>query len=188
MSSPAREVPFNTTGWQTAGPNRWRKGQGGELALTSATAMELRNESRFRDVVRQEVLRRGGGLVSADLVLSGGSRVGRVIAKFPQQPTGMTYEGWLLYERAGATHRVTVRVPEVGITGVRDALIFGSWSKDRPDDDLMEGWMLDPHDTSRRDPLMKNVADDRQYDVKFPEHPLSVVRVELAAIESSLRL
>ena len=45
--------------------------------------------------MRQEVLRRSGGLVSAEVSQRGGSRVGRVVAKFPQKPSGMTYEGWL---------------------------------------------------------------------------------------------
>jgi hypothetical protein len=54
--------------------------------------------------------------------------------------------------------------------------------------DPMSGWMADPYDSARRDPLMKNVADDSSYDAKFPEHPLTLVRIELAALERSLRL
>ena len=184
-------LPFSTAGWQGAGSHHWRKNNGGELDLTTATpppAIDLQNENRFRDVMRQEILRRGGALVSADL-LSGRSRVGRVVAKFPQAPSGMTYEGWLLYERGGAGYRITVRVPEAGITGARDTSVFTSWMNDPPnEDDPMAGWMADPYDPSSQDPLMRNDADYAKWDSEFPSHPLSVVRVELAAIEGSLRL
>lgn len=60
---------------------------------------------------------------------------------------------------------------------------------DRADaDDSMAGWMRDPYDESRRDPLMKNGADDRAFDAKFPDHPLSLVRAELASTEATLHL
>lgn len=185
-------LPFSTAGWQAAGTNQWRKSHGGELTLTTATpahAIDLEEENRFRDEMRQEILRRGGALVSADVARSRASRVGRVVAKFPQTPSGMTYEGWLLYKRGAAGYRITVRVPEAGITGARDTSVFTSWMNDPPnEDDPMAGWMADPYDPSRADPLMRNDADDRKWDPEFPTHPLSVVRVELAAIEDSLRL
>lgn len=187
----AEQVSFDTAGWTSDGPRRWRKSDGRELELTSSRppAIELRDEARFRDMTRQEVLRRSGGLVSADVLPRGVGRVGRVVAKFPQKPSGMTYEGWLLVEREGVGHRISVRVPEAGMTGVRDTVVMSVRMSDLPEDaDPMSGWMADPYDSARRDPLMKNVADDSSYDAKFPEHPLTLVRIELAALERSLRL
>ncbi len=182
-------VPFDIAAWEIAGSYRWRKSHGGELELTTAgPPIGLENQARFRDAMREEILRRGGALVSADVSLAGATRVGRVIAKFPQDPSGMTYEGWLLYERAGAGHRLTVRVPEAGTTGLRDASVFNSWMGDPPnEDDPMAGWMADPYDPARKDPLMRSDADHPKWDSEFPNHPLSVLRVELAAIEASLR-
>lgn len=116
------QAPFDVAGWVPDGPQRWRKTRGASLEWTSAMPqpLDLRNESRFRDAMRGEILRRGGGLVSAEVSPRGASRFGRVLAKFPQKPSGMTYEAWLLFERRGAGHRVTVRATEQGITGVRD--------------------------------------------------------------------
>lgn len=101
----------------------------------------------------------------------------------------MTYEGWLLFERLGTSHRAILRFPELGVTGVRDTIVMAKRMNGQPDDvDPMSGWMLDPYDKSRRDPLMRNVADDNSYDAGFPKHPLTLVRSELAAIEGSLQL
>lgn len=85
----AMTLPFDTAGWQATGPHHWRNTRGGELELMIVTAppgFDLRDEPRFRDRMRQEILRRGGGLVSADLARSGESPVGRVVVKVPQKP------------------------------------------------------------------------------------------------------
>lgn len=62
------------------------------------------------------------------------------------------------------------------------------WMSNRAEDaDPSSGWMIDPYDSSRHDSLMRNVADDGSYDARFPDHPLTQVRVELALIEGSLQ-
>ncbi len=99
----------------------------------------------------------------------------------------MTYEGLLLVVRNRRNHRVTVRFPEIGTTGMRDTAIFARHMKDVPaDGDPMDGWMSDPYDRTRKDPLMRNVADDAQYDSTAPDHPLTLVRAELQRLERSL--
>jgi len=186
----SEKLPFSTASWTPDGPNKWRQQGGGELSVTSSKTSadgKLQSEPLFRDSMRGEVLARGGGLVSADLTGQGPSLVGAVIAKFPQKPSGMTYEGWLLFVRDGTDYRVAVRFPEVGITGVRDTTVMTIWMNGRPADaDPLEGWMLDPYDQTRRDALMHNVADEPKYDAKFPSHPLTLVRLELRRIQASL--
>lgn len=120
--------------------------------------------------------------------LASEERLGKVIAKFPQEPSGMTYEGTLLFERQGKASRVTVRFPERGTTGVRDTAVMMLWMSKQPEGaDPFAGWMADPYDAARRDPLMRNVADGESHDAKFPEHPLSLVRAALKTIEESLQ-
>jgi hypothetical protein len=180
---------FDLSGWTADGTNRWRRGDAELKIEKPGPAVEIgsRTEAAFRDSVRAEILRRGGALVSADLSSRGASRLGRVIAKFPQKPSGMTYEGWLSLAKNGSEQLLTVRFPEAGVTGMRDTVVMSTWLGDRPPGaDPMEGWMSDPYDPTRRDPLLKNVADDARYDTKFPQHPLSLVRAELRRLESSL--
>jgi hypothetical protein len=100
----------------------------------------------------------------------------------------MTYEGWLVFERGGQRHRLTVWFPEKGPTGVRDTTVFLVRQKGRPTDaDPAEGWTFDPYDSSRRDKLMRNGADDERHDASFPDHPLTLVRADLRGFEASLR-
>lgn len=99
----------------------------------------------------------------------------------------MTYEGWLFFVRGEREYQLTVRFSETGITGVRDTAVMMMWMNDQPaDGDPMDGWTIDPYQRSRRDPLMKNIADDQTYDAKFPEHPLTLVRTEIGRLEGSL--
>ena len=147
-------------------------------------SVEMPKVDSFRDLTRRELLSRGGGLVSADLSTKD---VGVVVAKFPQQPSGMTYEGVLVFVRKRTQYRVTVRFPETNITGLRDAVLFDTHMKNAPaDGDPFEGWASDPYDPKRRDPLMRNKADDEQHDSKFPDHPLTLVRAELSRLQRSL--
>jgi len=55
-------------------------------------------------------------------------------------------------------------------------------------DDPLEGWMFDPYDPARKDPLMRNLADDEKYDEAFPWHPLARVRRKLADIRETTRI
>lgn len=107
-----------------------------------------------------------------------------VVAKFPQKPSGMTSEGQLVHVHDGSETRVTVRFPEVGTTGVRDTTVFTTRMLDLPEDaDPTDGWMADPYDRSREDPLMRNGAEDETFDSQFPDHPLTLVRAELQRLQ-----
>jgi hypothetical protein len=172
---------IDTTGWSPAGTNRWRNSRGGDLQIVTSrvNSIDVPSLDSFRDLARSEILSRGGGLISAELSTQG---VGVAIAKFPQKPSGMTYEGQLVVVRDHSESRVIVRFPETGMTGLRDAAIFDSHVASLPDDvDPTEGWMSDPYDKTRRDPLMRNGADDERFDAKFPDHPLTLVRAEASA-------
>jgi hypothetical protein len=180
MSSSPR-APFDTSAWIADGDQHWHKPNGVALVITTAAPTDLANDARFRNAMRDDVVARGGGLVSADVV----GHVGRVVAKFPQTASGMTYEGTLLFACGGASYRTTIRVPETGRTGVRDAIVLDTWWADANPKD-MGSWMQDPYDPTRRDKLMRNVSEAETYDAKFPNHPLTIVRGELATIFASL--
>jgi hypothetical protein len=186
QSATNEKTLIDTTGWSAASTNHWRNSRGGELQIVTsgADSVDVLSLDSFRDRARSEILSRGGGLISADLSTQG---VGVAIAKFPQKPSGMTYEGQLVVVRDHSESRVIVRFPETGMTGFRDAAIFDSHIANLPDDvDPTQGWMSDPYDKTRRDPLMRNGADDERFDAKFPEHPLTLVRAELKRLERSL--
>ena len=61
----------------------------------------------------------------------------------------------------------------MGDTGIRDATIFELMSQQGMDED---DWMRDPYDNSMRRPFLMNLSEQRQYDKRFPDHPLSQAR------------
>ena len=43
-------------------------------------------------------------------------------------------------------------------------------------DERILGWTQDPYDPTLDAPLLRNLAEDEQYDAQFPDHPLSRLR------------
>jgi len=93
---------------------------------------------------------------------------------------------------------IKVQCAEHGVTGMREAVVLdgmlGSGRiklEDFPRGDKsgkVPGWMQDPYGPTIESPLLRNPAEDEQYDAQFPDHPLSRMRSVLRSVQSSLRL
>jgi hypothetical protein len=120
----------------------------------------------------------------------------RTILKCPQQPHGMTYLGSITLPFRDFSFVVKAQCEEHGVTGVREAVVFDEMlasGKIRTEDvarakksGKVPGWMQDPYDATIKWSIQRNLAEDEQYDVRFPEHPLSRVRTILRGVQSSL--
>lgn len=77
---------------------------------------------------------------------------------------------------------------ETGTTGVRDAVVMELERRKGTvsiGDDGLVGWFVDPYDpalTPADGYLLANLSEDREYDDRFPEHPLSQARAFLGAV------
>ena len=65
---------------------------------------------------------------------------------------------------------------EVGITGKRDSMIFNEMIGKTVTYINMNGWAKDPYDDNYKKGNLMNISEKREYDSRFPNHPLSVVR------------
>lgn len=120
----------------------------------------------------------------------GGCSALRQIVKLPQKPRGMMYLGSVTFPFRDFSFVLKIQCPERGMTGVRDAIIFdvklNSGEVKFEGERGPAGWMQDPYDPERTEGLARNLADDEQYDERFPDHPLSRARRFLRAVESGV--
>jgi hypothetical protein len=91
-----------------------------------------------------------------------------------------------------------VQCMETGTTGIRESVVLAQMmasgqvklqnSGPGPQQLRIAGCMQDPYDPTTSAPLMWNLAEDKQYDAQFPDHPLSRLRSVLRQVQPSLRL
>lgn len=127
-----------------------------------------------------------GGIVSVESVNISSVMSVAAIFKLPQKPTGMTYVASLTIPLRDFSFVVKFQCPEIGITGLRDAAIFSKLSSDLivGENGIPKGWMKDPYLAACDSTAKYNLADQAQYDVDFPDHPLSRARRYLNELNS----
>jgi hypothetical protein len=134
----------------------------------------------------------GLAIIEIETPIVQGRRCVRTIFKMPQQPTGMTYLGSLTLPFRDFSYVLKVGCVEQGMTGVRDAIVLDEFMKRGAVsislEGGIEGWMEDPYDASLRAPFMRNRAEGREYDAKFPQHPLSRARQVMDRLEETVTL
>jgi hypothetical protein len=147
----------------------------------------------LRDFYRRVALANQAGMIEVSPWSANGCRGVLTILKLPQVPTGVTYVGSITMPLSASSFVVKIGCAERGVTGTREALVASSLIKSGqlqidPETNNLVDWSRDPYDATRRDPLMRNLSEDPQYDERFPQHPLSRLRRYLAQVAPSIRL
>jgi hypothetical protein len=153
------------------------------FSIPPALPSAVRDIEPIRSLYRSQ-LGDQGGIVEVEAIEVGAVPALRAIFKFPQKPSGMTYLGAVTIPFEGCSFVLKWECPERGMTGVRDATVFSLVPPTIDPQGQVIGWMQDPYLSSHRARCMRNRADDVQWDVQFPEHPLSRVRTYLATLSS----
>ncbi len=195
-------VRVELAGWRmiedSATLRQWQ-GTGGDLmtlqffAAPDPSPFDVRDTEQVRAFARMMALRNGGGLVEADKWKHGDYAGTRGVTKIPQQPSGFTYVGDLIAQR-DLGFAIKVECREEGTTGLRETAVALALEID-PAPGLFARmfskgprWHQDPYDAKQRAPVMRSQSDDRSWDDKFPDHPLSRLRCHLKAIDGALRV
>ena len=172
----------------------WQDDRGDGLSLQyhpglPSLAAPLEDIDGVRNAVRAQVAEAGAGLVEVDVITLDGIPAVRSIVKKPQQPSGMTYEGSLLLPRQSFSFEIKVLCRETGMTGMRDSAVFlRVGSAYDGSDGSPNTWFQDPYDSSFQGPVLRNPADDPEWDDRFPDHPLSRCRAHLRMLEDRVTL
>lgn len=200
---PLDSITFNTAGFTPQGDRAnvriWHSPAGDGVGLYYFAAppdilADLNSVDAVRAFYRSQVFSAGIGMIEVDTLQVDDCVVIRTIFKQPQQPMGMSYLGSLTIPFRNFSYVVKVQCQEYGVTGIREAVVLdsllqsGQVKLDSRNVNQIEGWAQDPYDAAIETPLARNLAEDEKYDVQFPEHPLSRVRLILNQIQASLRI
>ena len=199
-----RSIQFDTGHWILTKRRRnsleWRNSEGDTLCASVDDKLpvilsRLSDHNSLRAFYREEAIRRGGGIVSAEIVQAGGIRSVIVINKYERRPA-YAYDGTLIIPLKNAQYTVTIHSIERGVTGERDALVTSELARQGEleiesaaaagEPGKIKGWFQDPYDPSYQGGAIYSMSDDERLDVLFPKHPLSKIRRCLARIQASL--
>jgi hypothetical protein len=137
--------------------------------------------SFYRNLVNEA----NGGLLAAELFKQQGFDVIKTIIKIPQQPRGMAYIGSLTLPFSTCSFVLKVHAVEAGMTGLREAMVADKLLRAGNFD--MDNWDSDPYDKDLKTGVLMNLAEAENYDVDFPDHPLSRVKDLLNKIEKGFQ-
>ena len=149
--------------------------------------LTVKNATILRQSYRDRIAQAGGGIVQLDTVEGQQTPYVKMIFKFPQEPSGMTYLGTLIFPFKEYSYVVKIQAMEVGSTGTREAVIRNKLLTHGAID-KMESWESDPYDASFEGGCLMNLAEAEAYDAQFENHPLSQVRRALHLIEEQVQL
>jgi len=155
---------------------------------------DVRSLEKVRQAIRSRATAAGAALIEVETTPADGCLALRQIIKVPQRPHGMTYVGSLLLPFRDFSFVIKVQCQEHGMTGIRDAIIVDEALRDGrvtfdPDrEEFLEGWMHDPYDPTLHGGFHWNLSEAPEYDVRFPNHPLSRLRLVLSHLELTLRI
>ena len=98
------------------------------------------------------------------------------VVKSGKKPSGVQYILVLQIEYPDRVLNIQSYYDEIGITGMRDSIIYEQAIREGKVSDTFEGWFVDPYDPSYTKGLRMNLSERVEYDKMFPDHPLSVLR------------
>jgi hypothetical protein len=134
----------------------------------------VRDVNVIRSFYRNLINEANGGLLAAELFKQQGFDVVKTIFKIPQQPRGMAYIGSLTLPFSTCSFVLKVHAVEAGMTGLREAMVADKLLRAGNFD--MDNWDSDPYDKDLKTGVLMNLAEVENYDMDFPDHPLSRVR------------
>ena len=202
-------ISFNATGWfeqPKAQPPRlrvWHNQSRDGIGLyyfniPPSIPAPLEDIDRLRHHQRLE-FGNTAGLIELNVILLDGVPAFRQIIKIPQTPTGITYLGGYTIPRRDFSFALRIQCQEYGTTGIREAFVMArlletgqlSLSQVKADGAASmneTNWASDPYDPSFKGAILRNLAEDEQYDALFPDHPLSRLRHYINQLEPTIRI
>jgi hypothetical protein len=194
-------ITFDTTGLSFQGDKNgvrvWYASSGDGLGLyyfpvTPDISADINSLISVRSFYGKQVASAGAGVISIDTLDIDGCKLIKMIIRVPQQPSGVIYLGSLTLPFKDFSFVVKMQCAERGSTGIRETLIMDELLKVREvridSSGKIEGWFQDPYDPTASAMWMMNKAESDKYDIRFPEHPLSILRQTLRQIESLMRI
>ena len=195
-------VTINDLGWQqTERSNtnvRWQDTKHQSLlsllfvAPNNYMSIPLSNINALRADERKAAAMMRGGLIRYEVIDVMGVKATESISKTPLdgRPNGMSYSGSLVIPFKDCRYVINIVSKEKGITGIRDSAVLDQCldsGEVTMDDSGLQGWFKDPYLDSFQKGTLMNISEREEYDDKFPDHPLSIVRRNMKIVRESIR-
>lgn len=183
------ETVFDHAGYRRLETGGWRNDRGVHLAADRIAEVPdlpagLDDLAALRGTLtRFTAETTAGALIEADVVAIDGLPAVRQLVKLPLpgRRNGLYFVGAYTIPRATGSVVVRLQAAEHGTTGFREALIM---ARSGPDDFFRPH----PYAPDLQGNLPFHIGDSAEWDAEFPDHPLTLVRGELARLGPALRL
>ncbi len=150
----------------------------------------MKNLIELRNYYRQQIASVKGGLIEVNKIQTHGIEAIKTIFKIPQDPNGMTYLTSVTIPFKFCSYVIKIEAPEIGATGLRDTVIADQLlekGKITIGDQGFEDWFNDPYNLKLTEGTLMNKSENEQYDMLFPNHPLSKSRTLFKTLETQIQ-
>ncbi len=131
----------------------------------------------LRNLYRERITQEDGAIIEVEKDYIHSLLAVKTIFKYVQNPAGFTFIGSYTIPRRDFSLVLKVQCLERGITGMRESVILDkALGEGLVDIETKKGWFFDPYDPDFKAPILSNMADSKEYDERFPKHPLSRAR------------
>ena len=114
----------------------------------------------------------------------GGKKYVYSIVKSAKQFFGVQYILTFQIQYPSKVLNIQAFYDEIGVTGLRDNIVYEIAEREgKVTLGSFDGWMNDPYDSNYKKGLRMNLSESEEYDKMFPNHPLSVLRRFIQAVE-----
>jgi hypothetical protein len=153
---------------------------------------DINSLTSVRSVYGKQIAAANAAVISIDTLDIDQCKSIKLIIKVPQEPSGVVYLGSLTLPFKDFSFVIKMQCSERGLTGMREAIIMDELLKKgevkADSSGKISGWLQEPYNSNISSTSIMNKAELDEYDFRFPEHPLSILRHTLRQVESSIRI
>jgi hypothetical protein len=157
--------------------------------------LSIKDENLLRYSYRREFNQSVIGIIKVELDKLQGFDIIETIFKSRQEPHGTTYIGSITVPFKDRSYVVKVQCPEIGITGIRESVIFDKICQEQGEkvdkdkiNEIVKNFFRDPYDENIRNGFLMNLSELQEYDEMFPDHPLTIVRTQIGDLRLMIKI
>jgi len=146
--------------------------------INSQNAMPYENEKAVIDGIHRALVSNQGLIEVQSGLTNSQKKYIYSIVKSQLEPSGIQYILTMHIDMNNLSMNIQANFEEIGMTGMRDTIILNKMMNEgKVIPPNMNGWSQDPYDENYKQGLLMNMSEKAEYDVMFPQHPLSEARL-----------
>lgn len=150
----------------------------------------LEDKKVLQGYFRAKAVEAGGGLIYANVIPLKGLTVIKTIFKVPQDQM-MRYLGAYIIPFKVHSFGLKIIAEETESLKLREMMVAaeyfdGQMIPNTVEEKIKAAWLQDPYDVNYPQGSLMSVAEKLEYDVRFPDHPLTKVRIWMQELEENL--